>query len=174
LASAGIQIGPGVDLVTKTAGSKGFSVYNYPTTLFYVAIGVLNSSGNPGTGTPAYLWPGAVIVHSSGGQFIQYPDVSTPPAPYRIQQPLILVGMSVNVNTAPGTGHTTTVTVRKTPYGGSIADTVYTITLSGATSFTTKYDASVNFGTGDLLHVRVSYDAAGNATQDLDVQLDLF
>ena len=174
LASAGIQIGPGVDLVTKSAGGKGFSAYNYPTTLFYVAIGVLNSSGNPGTGTPAYLWPGALIVHSSGGQFIQYPDVSTPPASYRIQQPLILLGMSVNANTAPGTGHTTTITVRKTPYGGSIADTVYTITLSGATSFTTKYDASVNFGTGDLLHVRVSYDAAGNATQDLDVQLDLF
>jgi hypothetical protein len=174
LASPGIQIGPGVDLVTKTAGGNGFSAYSYPTTLFYGAIGVLNSSGNPGTGTPAYLWPGTVIVHSSGGQFIQYPDVSTPPASYRIQQPLILVGMSVNTNAAPGTGHTTTVTVRKTPYGGSIADTVYTITLSNTNTFATKYDASVNFGVGDLLHVRVSYDAAGNTTQDLNIQLDLF
>jgi hypothetical protein len=35
LASAGIQIGPGVDLVTKTAGGAPFSTYTYPTTIFY-------------------------------------------------------------------------------------------------------------------------------------------
>ena len=174
LASPGIQVGPGVDLVTKSAGGKGFSSYIYPTTLFYGAIGVLNSSGNPGTGTPAYLWPGSVVVHSSGGQFIQYPDVSTPAPYYRVQQPLILAGMSVNFNTAPGTGHTTTVTVRKTPSGGSIADTVFTLTLSNSTTVASKYDASVNFATGDFLHMRISYDAAGNATQDVNIQLDLF
>jgi len=174
LASAGIQIGPGVDLVTKTAGGKGFSTYVYPMTLFYGAVGTLNTSGNPGTGTPAHLWPGSLIVHGSGGQFIQYPDITTPPARYRIQQPLILAGISVNVNTAPGTGHTTTITVRKTPVGGSIADTVYSVELSNADTTVRKYDASVNFAAGDLLHVRISYDAAGNATTDVSIQLDLF
>jgi hypothetical protein len=174
LASAGIQVGPGTDLVTKTAGGKGFSTYVYPTTLFYGAMGTLNTSGNPGTGTPAYLWPGSVVIHSSGGQFIQYPDVSTPAAYYRVQQPLILSGMSVACVVSPGTGHTTTLTVQKTPSGGSIADTVYSLVLSNATTSLTKYDASVNFAAGDYIHVRISYDAAGNTTQDISVQLDCF
>jgi hypothetical protein len=174
LASAGIQIGPGSDLVTKTAGGKGFSTYIYPTTLFYGAIGTLNVSGNPGTGTPAYLWPGTVIIHGSGGQFIQYPDITNPPAYYRIQQPLILSGISASLAVAPGTGHTTTLTVRKTPVGGSIADTVYTLVFSNAVTVLSKYDASVNFAAGDYLHMRISYDATANATQDVSVQLDLF
>ena len=174
LASAGIQLGPGTDLVTKTAGGKGFSTYIYPTTLFYGAMGTLNTSGNPGTGTPAYLWPGTVVVHSSGGQFIQYPDVSTPPASYRVQQPSILSGLNITCLVAPGAGHTTTVTVRKTPFGGSIADTAFTLTLSNSTTNVSKYDASVNFGAGDLIHLQVSYDAAGNTTQDLSIQLDCF
>jgi hypothetical protein len=174
LASAGIQVGPGVDLVTKTAGGAGFSAYNYPTTVFYGAIGTLNTSGNPGTGTPAYLWPGTVIIHSSGGQFIQYPDITNPPAYYRIQQPLLLVGLSVTLGVAPGAGHTTTITVRRTPVSGTIADTVYSVVLSNTTTMLTKYDASVNFTTGDYLHVRITYDAAGNTTQDVGLQLDLF
>jgi hypothetical protein len=174
LASAGIQVGPGTDLVTKTAGGKGFSSYVYPTTIFYGAVGTLNTSGNPGTGTPAYLWPGTVVIHASGGQFIQYPDITSPPAYYRIQQPAILAGMSVSLGTAPGTGHTTTLTVQRTPVGGSIADTVYSIVLSNATMVGSKYDASVNFAPGDFLHMRISYDANANATQDVAVQLDMF
>jgi len=174
LASAGIQVGPGVDLVTKTAGGRGFSAYNYPTTIYYGAIGTLNTSGNPGTGTPAYLWPGSVTVHASGGQFIQYPDITVPAISYRAQQPMILSGMNVTCSVAPGAGHTTTVTVRKTPVGGSIADTVFRVDLTDSVINISKYDASVNFGAGDLLHVRVSYDAAGNNTHDLSVQLDCF
>jgi hypothetical protein len=163
-----------VDLVNKTAGGKGFSTYVYPTALQYGAIGTLNTSDNPGTGTPAYLWPGSVIIHSSGGQFIQYPDITNPPPYYRIQQPAILAGISASLNVAPGTGHTTTITVRRRPVGGSIADTVYSLVFSNSTSILTKYDASVNFATGDFLYVRIIYDAAGNATQDISIQLDMF
>jgi len=174
LASPGIQVGPGTDLVTKTAGSKGFSTYVYPTTLFYGAIGTLNKSSNPGTGTPAYLWPGSVTIHDGGGQFIQYPDVTATPPFFRVQQPMILSGMSASLNVAPGTGHSTTVIVRKTPSGGSIADTVYSLTFSNAQTSLSKYDASVNFAAGDYLHLRIYYDAAANATQDVSVQLDCF
>jgi hypothetical protein len=174
LASAGIQLGPGVDLVTKTAGGRGFSTYIYPTTLYYGAIGTLNTSGNPGTGTPAYLWPGPVVVHNSGGQFIQYPDITVPAASYRVQQPLIVSGLNITCSVAPGAGHTTTITVRRTPVGGTIADTVYTLDLTGTTTNISKYDASVNFAAGDLIHLRVSYDAPANATQDLSIQLDCF
>jgi hypothetical protein len=171
LASAGIQVGPGVDLVTKTAGGKGFSTYNYPTTLFYVVIGTLSVSAAPSGG---YLWPGGVYASPSGGGNIAYPDQTSPPAQYRIQQPLILSGMQVNCATAPGSGHSTTVTVRRTPNGGSIADTVYTLTLSNAITNVSYYNASVSFAAGDYIHVRVTYDANANATVDLNVQLDLF
>lgn len=58
LASPGIQIGPGADLVTKNAGSKGFTTYVYPTTIYYGIIGNLSS------GTPGWLWPGTQSVSS--------------------------------------------------------------------------------------------------------------
>ena len=172
LASAGIQVGPGVDLVTKTAGSKGFSTYTYPTTLFYGAIGTLNVSGVTTTG--GYLWPGSVQTSSGGGQFVKYPDITTPPTYYRSQQPFILAGMVVNCLTAPGTGHSTTVLVRRTPVGGSIGDTVFTLTLTNSTMVASFYDASVTFGAGDYIHVFVTYDANANNTHDLSVQLDCF
>ena len=175
LASPGIQVGPGVDLVTKTAGGKGFSAYVYPTTLFYAVIGDLNTSDVTTTG--GYLWPGSLFVSDGKGQFLKYPDQSVPYASYRAQQPFILAGLNVTCGTAPGTGNTTTVTVRKTPFGGTIADTVYTLTISGSTSpvSLSKYDASVNFAAGDLIHVFVSYTGgSSNATHDLSVQLDCF
>jgi hypothetical protein len=78
------------------------------------------------------------------------------------------------LNVAPGTGHTTTLTVRKTPVGGSIADTVYSLVFSNAVTSLSKYDASVNFAAGDYIYVRISYDASATATQDIFVQLDLF
>jgi hypothetical protein len=87
--------------------------------------------------------------------------------------------MMVNVVTAPGgtpTASTTTITVRKTPVGGTIASTDYTLTLSGTTTTLSKYDASVNFGAGDFLHVFIAYTdgSQNNATHDVTVQLDLF
>lgn len=66
LASSGIQVGPGSDLVTKTAGGKGFSTYVYPTTIYYGLKGNLTS----GT-TAGWLWPGTQAV--SAGTF---PDPS--------------------------------------------------------------------------------------------------
>jgi hypothetical protein len=87
---------------------------------------------------------------------------------------MILSGMSASLNVAPGTGHSTTLVVRKTPSGGSIADTVYSLTFSNAQTSLSKYDASVNFAAGDNLHLQIYYDAAGNATQDVSVQLDCF
>jgi hypothetical protein len=173
LASAGIQVGPGTDLVTKTAGGKGFSTYVYPTTLFYAVIGTLNVSGIRTTG--GYLWPGSIPVSSGTGQSEVYPDQTTPAASYRVQQPFILSGMVVNCNVAPGTGHSTTVKVRRTPAGGSIADvTGYSLTLGATDLVTSYYNTSQTFGAGDLIHVFVSYDASGNATHDLSVQLDCF
>jgi hypothetical protein len=180
LASAGIQVGPGVDLVTKTAGGKGFSTYIYPTTLFYAVIGLLNDVKAPGA-TGGWLWPGSVPVNDGTVKGIKYPDVASPYAAYRVQQPLILAGMQMSCTIPPGatgSGHTTTVTVQRTPNGGvnptNTVDTVYSLTLSNTASNISKYNASVNFAAGDLLHAHVTYDDNANATADLSVQLDLF
>jgi hypothetical protein len=180
LASAGIQVGPGVDLVTKTAGGKGFSTYNYPTTLFYTVIGALSDVDASGA-TGGWLWPGSVPVNDGKGKGVKYPDVSSPYAQYRVQQPLVLAGMQLSCITAPGatgSGHTTTVTVQRTPNGGvsptNTVDTVYSLALVDTAKNISKYNASVNFAAGDLLHVHVTYDAQTNATVDLNLQLDLF
>jgi hypothetical protein len=94
---------------------------------------------------------------------------------------MILSGMSASLNVSPGvtgaTGpaaHTTTLTVRKTPVGGSIADTAYSLVFCNGQYSKSKYDASVNFAAGDSLHLQISYDAAANTTQDVSVQLDCF
>ena len=165
LASPGIQIGPGVDLVTKTAGGLGFSTYLYPTTLYYGLRGNLDVGATTG-----YLWPGTQAVSNS------FPDTTSPPAYYRVQQPFILSGMNAHLTGVAGTGHDVTVKVRRTPFGGSIADvTGYSVTLGAAENDKSVYSTSQTFGAGDLIHVQLSYTGGnGNNAHDLTVQLDCF
>ena len=166
LASAGIQIGPGTDLVTKTAGGKGFSTYIYPTTIYYGLKGDIKS-GQSG----AYLWPGTQAV--SAGVF---PDPGTPAAYYRTQQPFILSGFNAHLNVAPGTGHTTTIQIRRTPAGGSIADvTAFTLTFGATDTDVSFYNGSQTFGAGDLIHLYLTYTGNNaNTSHDLTLQVDCF
>jgi len=164
LASAGIQVGPGTDLVTKSAGSKGFSTYNYPTTLFYCGLGTLNNARKEG-----YMWPGTVLFSNS------YLDTTVPVARYRCQQPLILSGLSASCNLIPAT-RTVVITVCKNAAptaGDTISNpTVFTLTLTNTTTSATFYDGSVDFNAGDYLNVFVV--GSHNDIQDLAVQVDLF
>jgi len=167
LASAGIQIGPGTDLVTKTAGGKGFSTFLYPTTIFYGLRGDLKNGTSGG-----YLWPGTMVSAAGGNGF---PDTGTPQAYYRVQQPAIISGLSVGLAGVAGTGNTITILVRVTPTGGSITSTVFTVTLGATDLFANFYNGSVNVGTGDRIHVEVSYTGGnGNTAHDLTVQVDMF
>jgi len=166
LASAGIQIGPGTDLVTKTAGGKGFSSYVYPTTIYYGLKGNVTSAGT------GWLWPGTQAV--SAGAF---PDPGLPAAYYRIQQPCILSGMAVGLNVSCGGTNSLTILVQKTPAATGVkVDTSYTLTLSGAAISGSFYNASVNFAAGDYLHAYLSYTSGSptNNAHDVTVQLDLF
>lgn len=167
LASPGIQLGPGVDLVTKTAGGKGFSSYVYPTTIYYGLAGNLKTGGS----SNAYMWPGTQQATNN-----LFPDPTLPAAYYRVQQPILLSGMIVACRTAPGTGNTTTFTARRTPKGGSIADVSgYTIVLSNADLSGSFYSGSQTFGAGDLLHLQVQYTGGNaNTTNDITAQLDCF
>jgi hypothetical protein len=163
LASAGIQVGPGVDLVTKTAGGKGFSTYIYPTTLFYGLKGAVKNVAD------GYLWPGSQSVSNTN-----FPDSSAQPAFYRIQQPTILSGLSAALATAPGTGHSIVVTVRYTPVGGTITDTLFTVTFGATDTAKSFYNASQNLNSGDKLHVYLSGVTGNNSATDFSLQLDLF
>jgi len=105
LASPGIQIGPATDLVTKSAGGKGFSTYDYPTVIYYGLKGNITSAGSGG-----YLWPGTQTI-SAG----QYPDTGLPAPFYRMQQPGLLSGLSASMNVAPGGTNTLTLSVYYNP-----------------------------------------------------------
>jgi len=168
LASPGIQLGPSVDLVTKTAGGKGFSTYNYPKTLYYGLRGLLRTGMNQNLS--GYLWPGTMAATNN-----VFPDRTLPAAYYRLQQPTILSGITAHFNTAPGTGGTTTISVQRTVSGGT-ATTISGFTLVFGATDTDKsfYNASQTFSAGDYLHVHVIYTDAGNQTSDIAIQLDLF
>jgi hypothetical protein len=165
LGAPGIQLGPGTDLVTKSAGEKGFSTYVYPTTLYYGLKGEIKNGADGG-----YLWPGTQVVSAS------FPDTTSPPAYYRIQQPCLLSGLSVGLNAAAGTGHDVTILVRYTPIAtGTVTSTSFTVTLGATDLVQHFYNASLRLATGDRLHVQLSYTGNnGNTANDLTVQLDMF
>ena len=172
LASAGIQVGPGTDLVTKTAGSKGFSSYVYPTTLFYGAFGTITNGQLFG-----WLWPGTLTFGPN------YPDTtvnaSSNPAFYRAQQPFIMSGLWVTAGVT-GTSNIT-VSVYKNPLatiGGGNAgkpvswDAVYNVTVAAGSLSNSYYSQSINFAQGDRLSVYII--ATDNHWQDIGIQVDCF
>lgn len=163
LASPGIQVGPGTDLVSKTAGGKGFSTFSYPSVLVYGLKGDIHD------GVSGYLWYGTQQVSNNN-----FPDPNTP-AYFRIQQPSILSGLSCALTTAPGGANSITLLVKRTPYNGTIVNTVFTVTLSGTTREEYFYNGSVSLNAGDKLHVYLTYTGnQANLAHDLMVQLDLF
>lgn len=168
LLSAGIQIGPGTDLVTKTAGGKGFSTYVYPTILSYGLKGAITSASNN-----SYLWIGTQHIANN-----MFPDPTLPPAYFRVQQPAIISGLFVSTNVSPGGTNTVTFTVYYTPLGGSLTATPFTVTLTDGQSTGTFYDGSISVNTGDYIHLLMNYTSGGgpnaNTANDITAQIDLF
>lgn len=155
--NAGIQLGPGCDLVNKTAGGKPFTTYVTPTVITYGANAGLVAATR-------YLWPGVLPNAGDSTEVFQ-----------RAQQKSIIQGMSFFVRTAPGTGKNLTVTVLKSSTGlvGSGVATAMTQTISGATKLGTQYTVSVDLSIGEFFAIEIS-GTAGTSAQDLTVQLDLF
>ena len=179
LATSGIQIGPGVDLVTKSAGGKGFSTYTYPTTLYYGLKGFINVwNGGAELGQTGFCWPGTQAV--TNGSF---PDITIPRAFYRIQQPTLISGLSASLGSGPSlTGGTPGVflTVGYTPIStGTYTTTPFQIGLTGPSNLPSSgsyYNASTRLNAGDLLHLQIQYSGAGNDNEaaDLSCQIDLY
>ena len=123
LASSGIQVGPGSDLVTKSAGGRGFTTYVYPTIIYYGLRGTITTGPAGG-----YLWPGTLTISN------QYPDTTIPPAYFRAQQPTLISGLSGSLNKSPGGTNTLTIAVYYTPVATlSNTDSSYTGYITNTT-----------------------------------------
>jgi hypothetical protein len=155
--NTGIQLGPGCDLINKTAGGKPFTTYVTPTVITYGANAGLVAATR-------YLWPGVLTSSGDSTQIFQ-----------RAQQKSIIQGMSFFVRTAPGVGKSLTVTVLRSATGvaGSGVPTVMSQTISGATTLGTQYTVSVDLPIGEFFAIEIS-GTAGTSAADLVVQLDLF
>ena len=163
LASYGIQIGPGTDLVTKSAGEKGFSTYIYPTVIYYGLKGDTNEKNS------GYLWPGT---QKASGDF---PDRNiSKPAYFRVQQPSLISGLSCALNESPGIGNSVILTIQVTPFNISIVDTSFSVILSDSTLEGTYYNTSYRCGTGDLIHLYIDFSGNKTAAHDITAQIDLF
>jgi hypothetical protein len=118
LASPGIQIGPGTDLVSKTAGSRGFSTFVYPTTIYYALKGAISA------GTSGWLWPGTQAV-TAGGIF---PDATGTVGNIFLQVSETRAGANNDVTVTSTTGLAVNMpVVFNTSIGNIVAGTVYYI-----------------------------------------------
>lgn len=148
-------MGPGCDLINKTAGGKPFTTYVTPTTLIYS----LRGSAPNGT---AYLWAGHQTNYDNTEVF------------YRFQQKSIVQGMSVAMRIAPGTGHSLTINVLKNTIGsGPSTSTLMSLTISGTNTTGSKYDCSVDFAQFEYMSVQIIGSSPNNAA-DITIELDLF
>jgi hypothetical protein len=160
VSTAGIQIGPGTDLNTKTAGGRAFSTFVTPSTLNY---GLRGSVGN----ATLYYWLGLQTAGDATQVFV------------RFQQLTVLNGLSVTLRTPPGAGsgvHNITVTVLKSSTGvaGSGVATPFAVTLTDGDVTKLDFDHSVTFQRGDYIAVQSATVGGAGAAADLNVQLDVF
>jgi hypothetical protein len=157
ITNRGIQLGPGCDLINKTAGGKPFTTYVTPTTLIYGLQGNVNDAVR-------YYWPGVQTAADATQVF------------YRFQQKSILQGLSVNLRVAPGGANAVVVTVLKSTTGvvGSGVATTMTATVSGANTSAVQYSVSVDFAQGEYLAVQTDGIPAAGAAADMVIELDLF
>jgi hypothetical protein len=152
----GIQVGPGTDLVSRTAGGRAMTTYITPATLQYSLRGNLPSA-------PRYFWPGNQTSLDATEVF------------YRFQQRAIVFGVFVNMRLAPGVGNSLQFVVKKSLTGvvGSGVATVMACTVSGAGLTASQYAASVDFGIGEYMSIEV-IPSGGNAAADVVVEIDTF
>ena len=153
----GIQIGPGTDLITRTACNHPFTTFVTPTTLGYGLQGNVNDAIR-------YYWPGVQTAGDATQVF------------YRFQQKSIVHGMSITLRVAPGGANSVVVTVLKSTTGvvGSGVPTAMTVTVSGANTSAVQYGVSVDFLQGEYLAVQTDGIPVAGAAADMVIQLDIF
>ena len=162
--ASGIKIDSATYLVNKTAGSKGFTILSYPQVIYYGLKGTVHTGTSGG-----YLWAGTQKVSND------FPDPTSPPAYFRIQQPAIIFGLFASLNRAPGGTDTVTLQMRYTPNGGVLTTTPFTVVFTGTDKLKSYYASSLSVKTGDYIHLQVSYTGGnGNLADDLTAQIDFY
>jgi hypothetical protein len=142
LATAGIQIGPGTDIVSKKTGARPFSTYVYPTMIAY------GLKGNLLTGQNGFLWAGTQAVTAS-----TFPDQSGTFGDLHLSVTSINAGNEFTVSSTVGiiVGMPVVfsmISPTVSPYGGLTAGTIYYVqAVTSAIRFTvseTRYGAEFN------------------------------
>ena len=162
-----IELGPGVDIVNKTAGGCNFTSYVYPTILYYGVKGTLRTSGL----TTGYLWPGTASVDNGNGGNPVYPDNQV--AYYRAQQKSVIIGMYATLASNAGVDHGAVVTLQVND-----SNTPFSLTFSNATGSASNYfyDASITLQRFDRISVKLELNTvtSSNLAHDLSLQIDIF
>jgi hypothetical protein len=105
LKSPGIHVGPGTDLVTRTAGGRGFTASSYGNSVYYGLHGAISNSPSN-----AFLWPGTQAIATSSTTF---PDSNL--AFYEVQQSTLFAGLSASLRKGASAGNATTLSVYYSP-----------------------------------------------------------
>jgi len=135
LATAGIQIGPGTDIVSKKTGARPFSTYVYPTVIQY------GLKGNLLTGQNGFLWTGTQAVTAGA-----FPDQSGTFGDLHLSVTSINAGNEFTVSSTVGiiVGMPVVfsmISPTVSPYGGLTAGTIYYVqAVTAATRFTVSTD----------------------------------
>ena len=162
-----IELGPGVDIVNKTAGGCNFTSYVYPTILYYGVKGTLRTSGL----TTGYLWPGTLSVDDGNGGNPQYPDANV--AYYRAQQKSVIIGMYATLASNAGVDQGAIITLQVND-----SNTPFSLTFSNGTGSASNYfyDASVTLQRFDRISVKLELNTVttSNVAHDLSLQVDIF
>jgi hypothetical protein len=174
-----INIGPGCDLITRTAGNSSFTTSVYPTSVYYGMIGNLsnNYAAMPVSSIYhiGYMWPGSLQSQENitGPKPVSgYPD--TVYSYYRAQQNTLLYGMYTTLSGSPGVGNSTILEVLKN------ASTVigFKVAFTNSDTYPSQKYTNVNsipLNAGDQLSLRVLFTGTNtNTSHDIITQLDLF
>ena len=162
-----IELGPGVDIVNKTAGGSNFTTYVYPTILYYGVKGSLRGSGL----LTSYLWPGTASVDNGNGGNPQYPDANV--SYYRAQQKSVIIGIYATLASNVGVDQSAIITLQVND-----SNTPFSLTFSNGTGSASNsfYDASVTLQRFDRISVKLELNTltTSNVAHDLSLQVDIF
>ena len=171
-----IEIGPGTDLITRSAGTSSFTTFVYPTTIFYALKGNLNTAEI----FTSWLWPGTGNAQRAFGSQPQYPDATI--SYYRIQQSAVMYGVTSYLTGAPGSSGTPASLSNSTivTFERNGIDIPFKIGYGGIQNGV-KHEStlSCDLNIGDLLSVKLSLSTNGNPiatnlAHDLSIQVDIF
>jgi hypothetical protein len=165
LATAGIQIGPGTDIVSKKTGARPFSTYVYPTVIQY------GLKGNLLTGQNGFLWTGTQAVTAGA-----FPDQSGTFGDLHLSVTAINAGNELTVSSTVGIIVGMPVVFSPT-FSNLTAGTIYYIqAVTAATRFTvsatrygTEFDITSSGTVAITAVITTTYPVTVTSTDSSDV-----